>query len=750
MSANRFRPASWRAAFGAIALLLSVLFYAPGVEAVSPTVTATEPMDGEITTGLTTPIQVWFSVAMDNTTVTWTITPWLQLTPDWSPDNTSLTLNHSVPFVAMTVYTVEVKGNDTDGHPLVAGPVPNPWQFSTTCAPCSIVSTDPADGETNVPLDKDVTVVFDKPPDAATLTWTVTPSVAFTPAWSSPTTLVLSHTSPFLECTWYTISIWVIDLLPGPVPNPWSFRTQCPSPFIVSTDPADGDVNVPLDKDVTVVFSSPPNPATLMWTVTPAIAFTDYWPNLTTLVLSHMTPFTECTVYTVGISWPDPVIPGPVPNPWSFTTGSTRPCLVRTDPADGARDVTPSMIIAWFSAPVDHIRIPVRLNISPDPGPYSSAWSIPATVLTTSLMRALPSCTMFTVVVSDDVGPVPGTVPNPWSFRTPCPGPFITATDPANGSLDVPLDAAIAVMFSEPMSPATVTWTITPAVQVTPSWPTASSLQLTPDAPLAECTKYTVQIDATGLYAGALPNPWSFTTWCSPLFVPSAPRNLVATPGNARVVLTWLPPADDGGSAVTEYHVYRGTAPGAETLRTGVGLNLSYTDVGVVNGGTYYYQVAAVNAVGVGLRAPEVNATPRNLPPICVILSPTSGTSFSGILIVTGTAFDTDGSVERVEVRIDSGLWRVASGNASWILVWDTTALPNGGHTIEARAYDGTTYSAVTSVDIVVNNPPPSNPIAIPTLVWLALILVPAIAIPIVVFVLLRRRRPAEEEGHPR
>jgi len=286
-------------------------------------------------------------------------------------------------------------------------------------------------------------------------------------------------------------------------------------------------------------------------------------------------------------------------------------------------------------------------------------------------------------------------------------------------------------------------------VQVTPSWPTASSLRLTPDAPLTECTEYTVQIDATGLYAGALPNPWSFTTWCSPLSVPSAPRNLVATPGNARVVLTWRPPADDGGSAVTEYLVYRGTAPGAETLRTGVGLNLSYTDLSVVNGGTYYYQVAAVNRVGVGLRALEVNATPRNLPPSCAIISPAAGTSVSGTIVVNGTASDSDGAVERVEVRVDGGLWKVATGTAAWSLEWDLTSVPNGDRMIEARAYDGVNYSATTSGHIVVNNPPPSNPIQIPTAAWLALILVPAIAIPILVLVLLRRRRPPEEERRP-
>jgi hypothetical protein len=43
---------------------------------------------------------------------------------------------------------------------------------------------------------------------------------------------------------------------------------------------------------------------------------------------------------------------------------------------------------------------------------------------------------------------------------------------------------------------------------------------------------------------------------------PTAPRNLTADPGDSQVTLRWQPPADDGGSPVAEYIVYRGTKPG--------------------------------------------------------------------------------------------------------------------------------------------------------------------------------------------
>ena len=65
----------------------------------------------------------------------------------------------------------------------------------------------------------------------------------------------------------------------------------------------------------------------------------------------------------------------------------------------------------------------------------------------------------------------------------------------------------------------------------------------------------------------------------------------------------------DGGSAITGYRIYRGTASGGETLLTTVGNVTSCTDTAVANGTTYYYQVSAVNAVGEGSRSNERFAT---------------------------------------------------------------------------------------------------------------------------------------------
>ncbi|MCJ2670392.1 MAG: fibronectin type III domain-containing protein, partial [Candidatus Thermoplasmatota archaeon] len=44
------------------------------------------------------------------------------------------------------------------------------------------------------------------------------------------------------------------------------------------------------------------------------------------------------------------------------------------------------------------------------------------------------------------------------------------------------------------------------------------------------------------------------------------------------------------------------------------GTVLTYTDTGLSNGQTYYYQVSAVNEVSEGPKSNEANATPAGLP----------------------------------------------------------------------------------------------------------------------------------------
>lgn len=86
---------------------------------------------------------------------------------------------------------------------------------------------------------------------------------------------------------------------------------------------------------------------------------------------------------------------------------------------------------------------------------------------------------------------------------------------------------------------------------------------------------------------------------------PSAPLNLNATAGNGYVILSWDASADDGGSPITGYRIYRN-----ETLITTV-TSLSHNDTSITNGLNYTYYVTAVNVAGESNHSNTVIASPQ-------------------------------------------------------------------------------------------------------------------------------------------
>ena len=91
-----------------------------------------------------------------------------------------------------------------------------------------------------------------------------------------------------------------------------------------------------------------------------------------------------------------------------------------------------------------------------------------------------------------------------------------------------------------------------------------------------------------------------------------APTGLRATAGFERIKLSWIAPADHGGSSVIGYRVYRGTSPGGESatpLATLPAGQTSFTDAAVTPGVTYYYVVRAFNAAGSSAPSAEAHAT---------------------------------------------------------------------------------------------------------------------------------------------
>ncbi|HEU5072247.1 MAG TPA: alpha-L-fucosidase [Verrucomicrobiae bacterium] len=91
--------------------------------------------------------------------------------------------------------------------------------------------------------------------------------------------------------------------------------------------------------------------------------------------------------------------------------------------------------------------------------------------------------------------------------------------------------------------------------------------------------------------------------------LPGGVSELKAAAGSGLVGLSWTAAAN-----ATEYAVRRATNSGGPyvTIASGV-TGVTYLDTGVTDGTTYYYVVAAVNALAEGAGSPEANVTPGTL-----------------------------------------------------------------------------------------------------------------------------------------
>jgi len=130
------------------------------------------------------------------------------------------------------------------------------------------------------------------------------------------------------------------------------------------------------------------------------------------------------------------------------------------------------------------------------------------------------------------------------------------------------------------------------------------------------------------------------------------------------------------------------------------------------------------------------------------IMYPANDLELSGNVKVWGNAKQDRSSkghyVNLVEVRVDGGVWKVASGTDPWSWTFKTTDLKNGQHTLEARATDDEgTSSVVAKVTIRVKNSPPGVFGTSLSVGMFALILV-LILLVIVIVVYLIMRKPSK------
>ena len=155
------------------------------------------------------------------------------------------------------------------------------------------------------------------------------------------------------------------------------------------------------------------------------------------------------------------------------------------------------------------------------------------------------------------------------------------------------------------------------------------------------------------------------TATATPLGELLAPESLSAAGGDARVMLSWSEPADDGGAPVTGYevrHAQGGSVP-PDTPWQSAGLELEWTVADLTNGQQYAFEVRAVNVAGPGAVA-TATATPLSVP-----LAPESLTALAGDAVVelawNAPADDGGAPILRYEYRFAAE--DTAPGDTSWL-----------------------------------------------------------------------------------
>lgn len=210
---------------------------------------------------------------------------------------------------------------------------------------------------------------------------------------------------------------------------------------------------------------------------------------------------------------------------------------------------------------------------------------------------------------------------------------------------------------------------------------------------------------------GGPPGNGCVSTLSSP---PAAPTDVVAipAPGSSTAIhLSWQPPAD---LDVAKYNVLRGGKKLGESTTT------EYRDTNVVANTSYAYTVQAVDLdcnVSQESQPPATVKTSGSSPtaPTVVLSGPglPEGEPVHGTIRFTATASAADGtSVDKVQFRVDGSLKLTDSTPPSYIFDLDTRTLPDGPHTVSARAIDGKRVTTVPMSIVVsnVDNTKPTTP----------------------------------------
>ena len=306
-----------------------------------------------------------------------------------------------------------------------------------------------------------------------------------------------------------------------------SFGVESSIPTIISIDPANNAVNVPINKVIKITFSEPIKTGTLSIGVkNPSTG--SYIP-ITTSISNNILTITlnsnlaKSTAYYIILN--TGCVTDLAGNPLSgysskFTTDSTIPTVASIDPANNSVNIPISKIIkVTFSEPIKAGTLSIGVKNMKTLKYVPVTKTISGNILTITPAISLTRATLYYVVLN--AGSITDLAGNAiksclTKFTTDSTAPKVKSIDPANNSVNVPINKVIKVTFSEPIKAGTLSIRVKNLrtgyyVPITKKI-SGNVLTIAPTSKLLKATQYSVILN-TGSITDLAGNPLkSYTT----------------------------------------------------------------------------------------------------------------------------------------------------------------------------------------------------------------------------------------------
>jgi hypothetical protein len=205
--------------------------------------------------------------------------------------------------------------------------------------PPEILTVNPPDATSKVPLDEEIYVGFSDVMSTESLDVQIVPGVTFTESWNETATAVTLEHADFDEATTYAVTVSADDAAGNPVTSvaTWAFTTtvtDAQPPSVTDALPVAGATAVAPATSVVVRFSEEIFPGSLHMDLTPdplgqyghRTGWVFSWGAGNTVVTATHPSWFTGTRYTVTVAAEDRAgNPLSQPFSWSFTTGETGP-----------------------------------------------------------------------------------------------------------------------------------------------------------------------------------------------------------------------------------------------------------------------------------------------------------------------------------------------------------------------------------------------------------------------------------------